>query len=109
VPDAEPGTATDCRCGRDAGVEDLHRQPYACDVSYVDPPRPPEYPAPGERRARLRPGRALWNALLATVAVGGVVVVSVENLLHLPAAVRWGVAAIVVGGTFIVSVLGLDD
>lgn len=75
-------------------------------MPYVDPPQPP---APGERRARFRPGHALWNALLATVAVGGVVVISVENLLRLPAAVRWGVVAIVVGGTFIVSLLGLDD
>jgi hypothetical protein len=78
-------------------------------VPYVDPPRLPEYPTPGERRVRLRPGHALWNALLATIAVGGIVVASVENLLHLSPAIRWGIVAIVVGGTFIVSFLGLDD
>jgi hypothetical protein len=83
--------------------------PYALDVPYVDPPRPPEYPPAGKRRVRLRPGHALWNALLATVAVGGVVVVSLENLFHLPDAVRWGIVAIVVGSTFIVSLVGLDD
>jgi hypothetical protein len=56
---------------------------------------------------RLRPGHALWNALLAT-AFGGVVLFSLENLVHLAGAIRWGIVAIV-GGTFIVSLLGLDD
>jgi ABC-type enterobactin transport system permease subunit len=78
-------------------------------VPYVDPPRPPEYSAARKRRARFRPGHALWNALLATIAVGGALVVSLENLLHLPTAVRVGIVAVVVGGTFIISLLGLDD